>query len=137
MRWTEEQLMEYLRKRGSKNILQPKKKNKYNNKKVIVDGIKFDSKMEAKYYYLLKLLQEAGEVKAFELQPKFTLQEGFKKNGKRYQPITYTADFRVEYADGHTEIVDVKGVETQVFKIKKKMFEYHYPDLELKIVKEV
>ena len=102
-----------------------------------MDGIQFDSKMEAKYYHLLKLLQETGEVKAFELQPKFTLQEGFEKNGKRYQPITYTADFKVLYNDGRTEIVDVKGHETQVFKIKKKMFEYQYPDLELKIVKEV
>ena len=137
MRWTEEQLMEYLRKRGSKNILQPKKKNKYNNKKVIVDGIKFDSKMEAKYYNVLKLLQAAGKVTKIELQPKFELLPTFTKNGVTHRAITYTADFKVTYADGKVEIVDVKGVETQVFKIKQKLFEHKYPDLSLKVVKDV
>ncbi|CAK0771112.1 conserved hypothetical protein [Gammaproteobacteria bacterium] len=50
-------------------------------------------------------------------------------------PITYRADFRVTYADGHQEIEDVKGMETEIFKLKKKLFDYKYPDLTLKIVK--
>jgi hypothetical protein len=48
--------------------------------------------------------------------------------------VTYSADFKVTYSDGHTEIVDVKGVQTQSFKIKCKMFEYQNPELTLKIV---
>ena len=50
------------------------------------------------------------------------------------RPITYRADFRVTYVDGHQEIEDVKGMETEIFKIKRKMFEYKYPNLTLKVV---
>ena len=127
-RWTEEQYMDYL------GVKQPKK-SKYNNKKVIVDGIKFDSKKEAEYYCQLKLLKQAGKIKDIGLQQRFVLQPGFKKNGVKYQPITYIADFVITNNDGTTEVVDIKGVETQVFKIKKKLFEYMYPDLSLKVVK--
>lgn len=137
MRWTEKQYQKYIQKQGSNNIFKLQKKNKYNNQKTIIDGITFDSKMEAKYYNTLKLLQEAGEIRDFGLQPKYELQPAFEKGGKKYRPITYIADFVIVNNDGTTEVVDVKGVETQVFKIKKKMFEYQYPDLELKIVKEV
>ena len=59
------------------------------------------------------------------------LQPGFTKNGKRHRPITYRADFRVRYKDGHEAIIDVKGYKTQVFRIKQKMFEYKYPEKEL------
>lgn len=128
MRWSKEQYLEYM---GQKKP----KKSKYSNKKSVVDGITFDSKKEAEYYCSLKLLKRAGIVKEIELQPKFILQEKFKKNGKTHRAITYIADFKVTYADGKVEIVDVKGMETDVFKLKKKMFEYQYPDLSLKVVK--
>lgn len=140
MRWTEEQLQEYLARKNKKhNNIQvdkePARKNKYNNQKTIVDGIEFDSKKEADYYIHLKLLKKAGEIKDIGLQQRFVLQPGFKKNGVKYQPITYIADFVITNNDGTTEVVDIKGVETQVFKIKKKLFEYMYPDLSLKVVK--
>jgi hypothetical protein len=79
-------------------------------------------------------LAQAGEVTSIECQPKFMLQEPFKKNGKAYRAIEYIADFRVTYKDGHVEIEDVKGIMTEVFKIKRKMFEKRYPELTLKIV---
>lgn len=115
-------------------IKQPKK-SKYNNKKVIVDGIKFDSQKEAEYYCRLKLLKQAGEIKDFGLQPRYVLQPGFEKNGEKFKPITYIADFVIVNNDGTTDVVDIKGVETQIFKIKRKLFEYKYPDLSLKVVK--
>lgn len=139
MRWTEEQYQDYMAQQGVKSErkedFKPTKRSKYGNKKTIVDNIEFDSQKEAEYYCQLKLLKRAGEIKEFGLQPKYELQPGFKKNGKKYRPITYIADFVITHNDGTTEIVDVKGVETQVFKIKKKMFEYQYPELSLKIVK--
>lgn len=138
MRWTEEQYQEYLKGRNkvqSTEIQAPSKKSKYGNKKTEVDGITFDSIKEAEYYQQLKLLKQAGEIKDFGLQPRFELQEGFDKNGKRYRPITYYADFVVDNLDGTTDIIDIKGVETQVFKIKQKMFEYKYPDKNLKVIK--
>ncbi len=129
-RWTKEQYMDYL------GVKQPKK-SKYNNKKVIVDGIKFDSKKEAEYYCQLKLLKQAGEIKDYRLQPIYELQPAFKKNGKKYRAITYIADFVITNNDGTTDVVDVKSsktFKTQVYRIKKKMFEYKYPELTIKEV---
>lgn len=110
--------------------------NKYNNKKTIVDGIKFDSEMESHYYIYLKQLKEIGEVVDFVLQPTYLLQEGFNLNGKRIRPITYKADFKVIYKDGHEEVIDVKGKLTEEFKIKRKMLLYRYRDINFKCVQE-
>ena len=110
--------------------------NKYNNKKTIVDGIKFDSEMESHYYIYLKHLKEIGEVVDFILQPTFLLQEGFNLNGKRIRAITYKADFRVIYKDGHEEVIDVKGKLTEEFKIKRKILLYKYRDITFKCVQE-
>lgn len=67
--------------------------NKYRNKKVIVDDYIFDSIQESRRYKELKLLLRAGEISNLELQPKFLLQDSFKKNGKTYRKIEYIADF--------------------------------------------
>lgn len=109
-------------------------RNKYNAKKTVVDGIRFDSKAEARRYQELKLLERAGEIKGLVLQPKYLLQEAFQKNGKRYRAIYYIADF--EYLDVSGIIIeDVKGKKTAVYKLKKKMFERRYPDLTITEVK--
>ena len=110
--------------------------NKYKNKKTIVDGIKFDSEMESHYYIYLKQLKEIGEVVDFVLQPSYLLQEGFNLNGKRIRPVTYKADFKVIYKDGHEEVIDVKGKLTEEFKIKRKMLLYRYRDINFKCVQE-
>ena len=110
--------------------------NKYKNKKTMVDGIKFDSEMESHYYIYLKQLKEIGEVVDFVLQPTYLLQEGFDLNGKRIRPITYKADFKVIYKDGHEEVIDVKGTLTEEFKIKRKMLLYRYRDINFKCVQE-
>ena len=67
--------------------------NKYRNKKTQVDMYVFDSIAESKRYKELALLQKAGKIQNLELQPKFLLQESFKKNGKTYRKIEYIADF--------------------------------------------
>lgn len=67
--------------------------NKYRNKKVIVDDYIFDSIQESRRYKELKLLLRAGEISNLQLQPRFLLQEGFKKNGRTYRKIEYVADF--------------------------------------------
>ena len=110
--------------------------NKYKNKKTTIDGFKFDSEMESHYYLYLKQLKEIGEVVDFVLQPSYLLQEGFSLNGKRIRPITYKADFKVIYKDGHEEVIDVKGKLTEEFKIKRKMLLYRYRDINFKCVQE-
>ena len=67
-----------------------------------------------------------------QLQPRFLLQESFKKNGKTFRKIEYIADFMYE-EDGKVIVEDVKGMKTDVFKLKRKLFEYKYPDLTLKL----
>lgn len=108
--------------------------NKYRNKKVIVDEKEFDSKREGNRYKELKLLERAGEIKNLELQPRFLLQDSFKKNGRTFRKIEYVADFKY-IENGKTIVEDVKGLQTDVFKLKHKIFEKVYPDLELRIIK--
>ena len=108
--------------------------NKYRNKKVQIDMYVFDSIAESKRYKELVLLQRAGKITELQLQPKFLLQESFRKNGKTYRKIEYIADFM--YEENNKIIVeDVKGKETEVFKLKHKLFEKKYPALELRIIK--
>lgn len=111
--------------------------SKYNNKKVRLEGHVFDSKAEADYYLALKLRQAAGEITSFELQPRFTLQPAFIKNGKKFVAITYIADFMVYLPNRDVEVVDIKGMVTETFAVKRKMFEYKYPHLQLILLKYV
>lgn len=109
-------------------------RSKYGAKKTVVDGIKFDSKKESVRYTELKLMKIAGTINSFLLQPSYVLQDKYRrKDGKLIREIQYRADFAVLYPDGHVEIEDVKGMETAVFKIKRKLLEAKY-DLILKIV---
>lgn len=108
--------------------------NKYRNKKVQVDMYVFDSIAESKRYKELKLLERAKEIQNLKLQPRFLLQESFKKNGKTYRKIEYVADFQYT-ENGKIIVEDVKGMQTDVFKLKHKLFEKKYPDLELRIIK--
>lgn len=109
---------------------------KYYNQKVVVDNIKFDSKRESRRYSELILLQKANKIHSLILQPKFILQEKFKKNGKSYQEIKYIGDFQYFCNERQKLIIeDVKGFETTEFKLKRKMFEYTFRDLELTLIK--
>lgn len=110
-----------------------KKVNKYNSKKVWIDGICFASQAEANYYCQLKLLLKAGAIDGFCRQARFVITEG--KNGKR--GTEYVTDFVVFYPNGKYRIVDVKGTETPVFKLKVKSFREKYPKLKIELEKEI
>lgn len=102
-------------------------RTKYFSKKVVVDGIKFDSKRESEYYLKLKELEKNGIIKDLELQKEFVLQEKFKLGNKTRREICYRADFTyVTTEDDKLHVVDVKGFRTEVYRLKKKMFEYKY-----------
>ena len=104
-------------------------KNKYNSRKVVVDGIKFDSHKEARRYKELKLLEKAKEIENLELQPKFLIQDKFKYGEKTIRRISYVADFKYTHCRSGKEVVeDVKGYRTDVYKLKKKLFLYRYPE---------
>lgn len=56
---------------------------------------------------------------------------------KLHREMTYICDFVITDADGKVHIIDVKSsqfFQTEVFKIKKKLFEYKYPAILLEEV---
>lgn len=101
--------------------------NKYRNTKIMIDGIEFASKKEGLRYKQLKLLERAGLIKDLELQKEYILQDKFKINNKTVRKISYIADFSyISTKDNKLHVVDVKGFKTEVYKLKKKLFEYKY-----------
>jgi len=116
----------------------PKRRHKYNARPVEVDGIRFDSKLEAKRYQELQILVAAGEIHGLQLQPRFELQESFRDaHGKKHRAINYVADFQyVENATDELVVEEVKGFKgNPVWRIKHKLFLYRYPNVELRIIK--
>lgn len=99
------------------------RRSKFFNKPTIVDGIRFHSKKEARRYQELKLELKAGKIRDLKLQPSFELW----LNGKLI--CRYISDFQYIQVEPTMQIVveDVKGVLTDVYKLKKKMFLALYP----------
>lgn len=131
MRWTEQEYLDHLERKGKETARTKPKKSKYNNRKTWVDGVCFDSQRESQYYSNLKLLVKVGEIKGFCLQPQFVLVEGNAEE----RAITYKADFIIFHNNGRAEIVDVKGFESAQWKRTFKQFRLKYPGLKLEIVK--
>jgi Protein of unknown function (DUF1064) len=82
---------------------------KYRNRRVIIDGWPFDSKLEAARYEELKLARQIGFVDWFICQTPFRLPGG----------IIYRADFLVVWSAksniGHcVRVEDVKGARTRL-----------------------
>jgi len=92
-------------------------KHKFNAKPTEVEGVKFSSKKEAMRFLGLQQLQKAGEIVFFLRQVPFHLAGGIK----------YVCDFVVFWADGHVSVEDVKGMKTDMYKVKKKLVEDTYP----------
>jgi hypothetical protein len=106
-----------------------KRVRKYRNTPTFVDGLRFDSKAEAKRYGELKILQFDRQIADLRCQVPFQL---FGKNGKKI--CEWRADFA--YTEGGKEVVeDVKGVATRAFGIKAKLFRDNYPNIELRVVR--
>lgn len=116
--------------------------HKYNAKRTVVDNITFASKAEAKRYGELKMLEKAGEIRGLVLQPWFVLcvpmlgplaVEDFNKaplSNERVIIGRYVADFMYERPRSlgwwERVVEDVKGMKTDTYKLKKKMFEAQY-----------
>ena len=101
------------------------KESKYKNKKVIVNGIEFDSKKEANRYKELLLLQKSGIITDLKRQVSYILIPAFNLNRKRYRSMSYIADF-VYKENGKEVVEDCKGFRTEIYKIKKKLMAYIY-----------
>ena len=115
---------------------------KYNNRKIVVDGIKFDSKKEAKRYQELKTLERAGHITDLKRQVKYVLipaqyepsdevyvkgkDKGKQKKGRLIErECAYYADFVYQH-NGEIFVEDTKGVRTPEYIIKRKLMLYVY-----------
>jgi hypothetical protein len=105
--------------------------SKYGSKKIVIDGISFDSKEEGRYYEYLKKQKAKGKILNFELQPKYVLIPSFKKHDKARRALTYSPDFLIYHLDGSEELIDVKGMSTQQGELRKKLFDYFFRDIKL------
>ncbi|VVD74770.1 hypothetical protein PHO31112_00778 [Pandoraea horticolens] len=94
------------------------KRSKYSNKKCEVDGVKFDSRAEARRWSQLVGMQAQGEICALERQVVYVLAPGVVINGRKAPPLRYVADFVCERGE-ETVIEDVKGVITPEYRIKR------------------
>lgn len=109
--------------------------SKYGNKKVVINGITYDSQKEANRHSVLKLMERSGKIQNLERQVKFVLipaqyepdtvgKRGGVKRGKLLErECSYIADF-VYTENGNRVVEDSKGFRTADYKIKKKLMLY-------------
>lgn len=89
------------------------RRNKYNARKITVDGMVFDSKGEYRRWLELSNMQRAGLIQNLQRQVKFVLQEAFVgENGKKVRQISYSADYTYT-EDGILIIEDFKSEATR------------------------
>lgn len=100
-------------------------RNKYNAVRVELDGFRFDSKAEGRYYLDLKRRKEDGEIIQFLRQVPFHLPGNTR----------YVVDFVEFHADGSVHFVDVKGRPNETFKLKKRQVDHLYAPIEIECVK--
>ena len=116
--------------------------NKYNARRVVdSDGAVFDSRLELRRWHELQLLERAGEIRALTRQPEFILEPrqvvGKGRTRRVLRVVRYFADFGyVELGSDRLIAEDVKGVETQVFRLKARLMASRFPDVDLRIVRD-
>jgi len=102
--------------------------SKYHNKKIEIDGEKFDSKHEYNRWVELKYMERAGVIYGLQRQVKIELVPNIYENEKCVQRAAhYIADF--SYMRGGEKIIeDAKspGTITDVYKLKKKLVRWLY-----------
>lgn len=110
---------------------------KYNAKKTEVNGITFDSKLEAERYEQLLWLERAGEISDLWLQVELQMNHGRidPETGEKIRSTNYNADFMyVDKAQHKIIIEDTKGMETPEFRLKWNLAQSQYPEYEFRKV---
>jgi hypothetical protein len=92
----------------------------------------FASKKEATRYGELLILLRCNAITQLRTQPRYLLVEPFERNGEKYRAVHYVGDFSY-IEDGKEICEDTKGMETPLFKLKRKLFLQRYPDIELRV----
>jgi len=117
MKWTEEEYAAMMLRKRKPTSIPTAKPSKYHAVMEECQGIKFQSKREAKYYRELQARVSTGEVKYFLMQVPFLLIGG----------VRYRCDFMEVWTDGSIHYIDVKGFKTETYRIKRRMVEASFP----------
>jgi len=101
--------------------------SKYGNQKLELYGISFDSKLELFTYQVFK---DAGyDIKrcedSFELFPRFTYIDSLTNKKRSVTAMKYTSDFYIQRSP-KTLVIECKGFKTEPYRMRKKLFLYHY-----------
>jgi hypothetical protein len=118
--------------------------SKYHSKKLLYDGILFDSRKEARRYAQLKQLEKAGEIRGLQTQVEYELipsiyeevetGEYYKRGENKGKPkvkrqllehgVKYVADFVYTDKEGRLIVEDAKGFRTPEYVLKRKLMLY-------------
>jgi Protein of unknown function (DUF1064) len=90
----------------------------------------FASALEARRYRQLRLELRLGAIHALELHPRFPCAVG------RVEICTYVADFQYRDTSGMIVVEDCKGLETDVFILKKRLVEALYPEIKVSLIRK-
>lgn len=102
-------------------------RSKYHARKTTVNGITFDSRKEAYRYLVLKGMEDEGAIENLRRQVRYELVPAFDVDGRHYRPVCYVADFvYVDKETGKEVVEDVKGMRTDAYKLKSKLFARRY-----------
>ncbi|WP_282926906.1 DUF1064 domain-containing protein [Helcococcus kunzii] len=119
-----------------KRIILETKSPKYKNKKPKYDGMTFDSILEKDRYIELKRLEKLGIISDLRLQPKFEIIPTVRYKNKTYRVTYYIADFMYLDSKNNLIVEDTKGFETDVYKLKRKLFLLQNPDIDFREVRK-
>lgn len=112
------------------------KRAKYGAKATVVDGVRFDSVAEASRWGELRMLERSGEIYNLERQVTYSCTV----NGELI--CKYLADFRYMLRPsnsnrGGMRVEDVKGMDTAVYRLKKRLVEALYPGTKIIEVRKI
>ena len=105
------------------------RKNKYNNKRITIDNITFDSIAEARRYGQLAMLQRAGLISKLTPHPEYKI----KLNDVEICKVILDFSYRDEKS-GLMVIEDVKGEDKPMSRLKRKLVQAAH-DIKVIIVK--
>jgi hypothetical protein len=98
------------------------KRSRFGNVRTQVDGIKFDSKLEARHYTVLRAMERHGEISALTVHPTYELEVA------GIWICRFIPDFRFVDSAGKLRFQDTKGGKdgaatiTDTFRIKARLF---------------
>jgi hypothetical protein len=101
------------------------RKNKYKAKAIVVDGVRFASQLE-RYCYERLVMEKV----LFKFQESYIIQPPFERaDGSKVRAIKIVVDF-VFTTDNGIILLDTKGFFTEYAKMKYKMLEYMFTEMD-------